>query len=33
MTTMNSLRNAKAEDYLDIQRLSIQLGYQPSVEL
>ena len=27
-----SLRNAKPEDYMDIHRLSIQLGYQPTPE-
>lgn len=32
MSTSNSLRAAKVEDYFDIQRLSIQLGYQPTVE-
>lgn len=32
MTIKKTLRPAKPEDYLDIQRLSIQLGYQPTAE-
>ncbi len=32
MITSISLRNAKPEDYLDIHRLSIQLGYQPTAD-
>lgn len=32
MITSTFLRNALPEDFLDIHRLSIQLGYQPTVE-
>ena len=32
MVTSATLRSARAEDFLDIHRLSIQLGYQPTVE-
>lgn len=32
MTAKKSLRNAVPDDFLDIQRLSIQLGYHPTKE-